>query len=173
MSHAPDAPATTAMRDDGRPVEVIQAAPGAETIAALRRVLHRLRVDQKVMPWEIAVLTGARMEESLVWRERRFGNEVLWNGQVDDAGKSLGLAASAVPQPPTDAIVCDTIRRFKGLERSVIILCELAPADPKFDRLLYVGSSRAGQHLVVIGSTEVGEGTVREIYRDLRGEDCR
>ena len=127
MSHAPDAPTTYPMREDGRAVEVIEAAPGAETIDALRRVLHRLRVDEKVMPWEIAVLTGARMEESLVWRERRFGNEVLWNGQVDDAGKSLGLAASAVPEPPSDAIVCDTIRRFKGLERPVIVLVRARP----------------------------------------------
>lgn len=153
MSHAPDATATTAMREDGRSVELIEAAPGAETIEALRRVLHRLRVDEKVAPWQIAVLTGARMEESLVWRQRTFGNEVLWNGQIDDAGKSLGLAASLVPEAPTDAIICDTIRRFKGLERPVIILVELKPDDAKLERLLYVGASRATQHLIVIAPT--------------------
>jgi hypothetical protein len=151
MSHAPDATATYPMREDGRSVELIEAEPGAETIDALRRVLHRLRVDEKVAPWQIAVLTGARMEESLVWRQRTFGNEVLWNGQIDDAGKSLGLAASAVPEAPSDAIACDTIRRFKGLERPVIILVELKPDDKKLERLLYVGASRATQHLIVIG----------------------
>jgi hypothetical protein len=151
MSHAPDATATTPMREDGRSVELIEAEPGAETIEALRRVLHRLRVDEKVAPWQIAVLTGARMEESLVWRQRTFGNEVLWNGQIDDAGKSLGLAASAVPEAPSDVVVCDTIRRFKGLERPVIILVELKPGDSRLERLLYVGASRATQHLIVIG----------------------
>ena len=54
-------------------------------------MLHRLRVDEGVRPWEIAVLVGGSLEDSAVWKERRFGNEVLWNGQVDDAGRSLGL----------------------------------------------------------------------------------
>ena len=82
--------------------------------------------------------------------QRRFGNEVLWNGAVDDAGRTLGLAAADVPTLPSDAILCDSIRRFKGLERPVIVLVELKPDDPRLDRLLYVGASRARQHLVVI-----------------------
>lgn len=53
-------------------------------------------------------------------------------------------------------ILCDTIRRFKGLERPVIILVELGTNDADMpDRLLYVGGSRARQHLAVIGSLEV------------------
>jgi len=151
MGHAPDASETVPLREDGRAVEVIEAEPGAPTLDALRRVLHRLRVDEGVRPWEIAVLVGGSLEDSAVWRERRFGNEVLWNGQVDDAGKSLGLAASAVPEPPSDVIVCDSIRRFKGLEKPVVVLVELKPEDERLERLLYIGSSRARQHLVVIG----------------------
>jgi ATP-dependent exoDNAse (exonuclease V) alpha subunit len=53
-------------------------------------------------------------------------------------------------------ILFDTIRRFKGLERPVIVLVELGGAEAKMlDRLLYVGASRARQHLVVIGTSEV------------------
>ncbi|MBA2382774.1 MAG: NERD domain-containing protein [Chloroflexi bacterium] len=152
MGHAPDAPPTTVVRADGRPVERIEAAPGAETIEALRVVLHRLRADEHVPPWQIAVLTGARLEESEVWRQRKYGNEVLWNGQVDDAGRNTGVGARAVVETPSDAILCDSIRRFKGLERPVVILVELDAADPRAERLLYVGASRATQHLVVIGS---------------------
>jgi hypothetical protein len=131
-------------------VELIEAEPGAPTLEALRRVLHRLRVDEGVRPWEIAVLVGGSLEDSAVWKERRFGNEVLWNGQVDDAGRSLALAAAAVPEAPTDVIVCDSIRRFKGLEKPVVVLVELRPDDERLERLLYIGSSRARQHLVVI-----------------------
>ena len=54
-------------------------------------------------------------------------------------------------------ILCETIRRFKGLERPVVVLVELDPADPRLDRLLYVGASRARQHLVVIGPAAVLE----------------
>ncbi len=157
MSHAPDASATVPLREEGRAVELIEAAPGAPTLSALRKVLHRLRVDEGVRPWEIAVLVGGSLEDSAVWKERRFGNEVLWNGQVDDAGKTIGLAASAVPAQPSDAILCDSIRRFKGLEKPVIVLVELRPDDERLERLLYIGSSRARQHLVVIAPP----GTIR------------
>ncbi|MBA2719831.1 MAG: AAA family ATPase [Chloroflexi bacterium] len=151
-AHAPDAPPTVALREEGRPVERIEAAAGAETVEALRKVLHRLTVDEDVRPWDIAVLVGGSLEDSAIWAVpgHRFGNAVLWNGQVDDAGRNLGLAARDVPDEPPDVIVCDSIRRFKGLERAVIVLCELKANDPRLARLLYVGGSRAKQHLVVI-----------------------
>ncbi len=53
-------------------------------------------------------------------------------------------------------ILCDTIRRFKGLGRPVIILVELSTKDmPMLDKLLDVGGSRARQLGVVIGSSAV------------------
>ena len=171
--------APLALRQDGREPEFIEVdelqadgsladgsvADGSlaegprSTVAALRKVLHRLRVEEEVRPWEIAVLTGARLEASAVWQApgRRFGNEVLGNPAVDDAGRNVGLAAHLVPPLPTDVILCDTIRRFKGLERPVIVLVELDPTDTRLDRLLYVGASRARQHLVVIASKAVLE----------------
>ena len=113
------------------------------------------------------MLTGQSLEHSVVWRQRRFGNEVLWNGQVDEAGHALGLAAADVPRQPTDVILCDSIRRFKGLERPVIVLVELAP-DSRLPRMVYVGASRATQHLVVLAP--------RELLRDFAspsGETAR
>ena len=52
-------------------------------------------------------------------------------------------------------VLCDSIRRFKGLERPVIVLVELQADDPQAGRLLYVGASRARQHLVVIAPPAV------------------
>jgi hypothetical protein len=147
-----------ALRHDGRKPELIEADGPQATIKALQKVLHRLRVDEGVKPWDIAVLTGARLEDSPVWHVagRQFGNEVLGNPAVDGAGRSLGAAAQDVPDLPDDVILCDTIRRFKGLERPVIILVELGTNDLNMlDRLLYVGGSRARQHLVVIGQRDV------------------
>ena len=151
---AGDGLSAEALRQDGRKPELIEADGPQATIKALQKVLHRLRVDEGVKPWDMAVLTGARLEDSPVWHVpgRRFGNEVLGNPAVDDSGRSLGAAAQDVPELPDDVILCDTIRRFKGLERPVIILVELSANDAKMlDRLLYVGGSRARQHLVVIG----------------------
>ena len=45
----------------------------------------------------------------------------------------------------------------EGLEKPVIVLVELRADDPRLERLLYVGASRARQHLVVIAPQAVLE----------------
>jgi hypothetical protein len=146
-----------ALRTDGREPEVIEVDGPAETNEALRRVLHRLRSEEGVRPWEIAVLTGKRIEASDIWRQRTFGNEVLWNGNVDDAGRVLALRADQVPPQPDDTILFDSIRRFKGLERPVIVVVELPYDDARLERLLYVAISRARQHIVLLVTTELAK----------------
>jgi hypothetical protein len=146
-----------ALREGGRPPEIIEVATPEETLEAMRTLLYRLRDDERVRPWEIAVLTGVSLDKSDVWRQRVFGNEVLWNGQVDDAGRPNGLPADQVALQPDDAILCDSIRRFKGLERPVVILTELRADDERLRRLLYVGMSRTLQHLVLVVSPEVAQ----------------
>lgn len=147
--HGPDE--VVAWREDGLEPEIIEAAPGRPTVEAVRRVLHRLTVEEGVRPWQIAVLVGGSLASSAVWRERRFGSVVLWNANYDAAGRSLGLAADEVPEEPPDVTACDSIRRFKGLERDVIVLCELPTSGEWLDELLYVGITRAKGHLVVVG----------------------
>lgn len=147
----------SALREDGRRPEVIVADEGPVTIAALRRLLHRLVREEQVAPWRIAVLSGRSHSESEVWRQGRFGDQVLWNGNYDAEGRSLGLSADQVVEQPTDTILFDTIRRFKGLEREIVVLVELRAEDPRLERLLYVGISRARHHLVVIAPPAVAE----------------
>jgi nuclease-like protein/AAA domain-containing protein len=142
---------SVARRLDGRKPELIKAEGDRETIDALRGVLHRLVRVEGVAPGSIAVLTGVGLEQSAIWRQRQFGNEVLWNGAYDDAGRLLGLQAEQVPNPPKDVVLCESIRRFKGLERPVVIFLEVPRDDPeRLDRFLYIASSRAIQHLVAI-----------------------
>jgi len=62
-------------------------------------VLHRLVQVEGVAPGSIAVLSGVGLEKSAVWKHRRYGNQVLWNGAVDDAGRLLGLAAVWLVSP--------------------------------------------------------------------------
>ncbi len=82
---------------------------------------------------------------------------MLGNPAYDDAGHHLGLPAHLAPPLPDDVILCETIRRFKGLEKPVIVLVELREDDKRLDRMLYVGASRARQHLVVIAPAGVLE----------------
>ncbi len=128
------------------------AAPGSATVDAVRRHLHRLVHDEGVRPWDVAVLSGTSSARSLVWRQRRFGNLELWNGAVDADGVSLGYAAAEVPEEPKDdgVVLFETVRRFKGLERPVVILCELPAEGRRVDELLYTALTRATAHLVVV-----------------------
>ena len=51
--------------------------------------------------------------------------------------------------------VFETIRRFKGMEREVVVLVELPTEGDRLDELLYVGLTRATTELVVIAPPEV------------------
>ena len=145
-----DAAEIEVYREEGLPAEIVEATPGAATVEALRKILHRLSVEEQVPSFRIAVLSGRSAPESDVWRARRFGNSVLWNEALDDDGRSLGLPPEQVPDEPDDVVLFETIRRFKGLEREVIVLCELPEEAGRLDELLYVGLTRATTHLVVI-----------------------
>ena len=137
-------------REEGLPAEIVVAEPGAETVEAVRKTLHRLIVDEQVPEFRIAVLSGATPTKSDVWRKRRFGNATLWNEAIDDEGRSKGLPPEQVPDEPGDVVLFETIRRFKGLERDVIVLCELPEDAGRLDELLYVGLTRATTHVVAV-----------------------
>jgi superfamily I DNA/RNA helicase len=139
----------SALRETGRRHTVITAEPGDETLEALRKALHRLIEDERVSPWRIAVLSGVSAPVSAAWRRRRFGNAVLCNSALRDDGSSKGLAPEDVPDEP-DEVLFETIRRFKGMERDVVILVELPVTGDRLDELLYVGLTRATTELVVI-----------------------
>ena len=131
---------------------VVVAGPGRETVEAVRRELHRLLHVEHVRSWDVAVLSGGSAARSEVWARRRFGNAVLWNGSIRDDGSSRGLAPEDVPdEPPDDGVVrFETVRRFKGLERPVIILCELPTEGDRLDELLYSALTRPTTELVVV-----------------------
>lgn len=112
----------------------------------LGRVLHHLVHGDKLRLADIAVLTGrsltlATKAATCLRGVDRAGSFRLHLGWPDEEG----------------AVLVESVRRFKGLERSAIVLVELE------DRLddpaaLYVALSRARNVLVVIGRPEVEAG---------------
>ncbi|MBF6605170.1 MAG: NERD domain-containing protein/DEAD/DEAH box helicase [Chloroflexi bacterium] len=142
------------LRETGRRHTIITAEPGDATREALRTTLHRLVVDEQVPPWKIAVLSGEKATASAVWHQRRYGNAVLVNEAIEADGRSKGLPPEDVPDEP-DEVLFETIRRFKGMEREVIILVELPTEGDHLDELLYVGLTRATTELVVIAPPEL------------------
>lgn len=119
-------------------MEVHTYRSGDELRHHVHRALERLR-DEGVPAEEIAVLTlvGKRAQGIL--------NDDMTTDWPPQAGK----------------VYCSTVHAFKGLERSVIILAGIEQWMLKnwqdVERLLYVGSSRARNHLVVVMSDNAAQ----------------
>jgi hypothetical protein len=103
----------------------------------LQDVLRRLTEDEKVPGDEIAVLTARSLSKNSL-----IDSSVLEGPRMTDTWP-----------PPPDQIYCTTIYDFKGLERAVVVLVDVHKWPREWDemvKLLYVGCSRARNHLIVL-----------------------
>lgn len=119
----------------GRPVEVLPYLDVASLKRSLSRTLHRLVVEEDVPPQDIVILTPKSRQRSALWRLAPLGNWNLTDQWTMTSGE----------------IFCTTVHAFKGLESPVVILAEIEPyAARDLEMILYVGSSRACNHLVIL-----------------------
>ncbi|MBA2278066.1 MAG: AAA family ATPase [Chloroflexia bacterium] len=125
---------------EGRPPVVVDVAPGEE-VAALRKVVHTLVVEEGVPLDDLVVLTPRGSKTSRLPEGARLGNFTLTWG---DGGP--------------DALRCRSIQAFKELERPVVILAEpeRAHAASRIP-LLHVALSRAQHQLIILGALPPGE----------------
>lgn len=125
---------------EGREPEFLLATSIREQARELSRVLHRLIRDESVAPGAIAVLVSSR----------RAVPELVQDGRIG------AFEVTFAPGDPRDRVLVESVTRFKGLERDVVILARLDPVEYcEYGPMLHVGASRARQHLVVIGDQEV------------------
>ena len=104
--------------------------------AGIERFITELVKKEKVEPNQIAVLTRRSRERSH-WKTPPHHRGV-W-------ASTWELADSA------DKVIVSTVHAFKGLERPVVIVCELKDVDlDEQKELLYVAFSRAREYLVVV-----------------------
>lgn len=113
----------------GEPVRWISADLRA-VAREVEKQLNRLIVEDGVPARDIAVLTGCAVEAG-PFAEGRIGR----------------YAAAPADAPQAEAVILDSVRRFKGLDRPVVILCAM---ENDCD-LAYVGLSRARSLLIVVG----------------------
>jgi superfamily I DNA/RNA helicase len=109
---------------------------GTNERLGVEALIDELVGTQDVRPEHIALLTR-RSRERGAWSNppRRRAWSATWE---------LKEAA--------DKVLCATVHGFKGLERPVVIVCELQDVDPEDEtELLYVAFSRARTHLIVVG----------------------
>jgi hypothetical protein len=129
---------------EGRPVEILGYSDDEELARLLAIVLHNLVEGEQVPLEDIVVLTPAGKAKSPL-RAR---------GSVD------GFRLSDDVEPGT--VLTSSVHAFKGLERPVVILAELGSKHAEdVGRYLYVGGSRARDHLIVLAAEPVA----RELRR--------
>ena len=145
---------------EGSAVEYIETDKAADTVAlqsVLAELVKKITGKEKVKTSDIVILTGKRRDNSLL------------SGVTELAGCPLTTRTDSA------GIVFTSIRRFKGMERAVVILIELDELveenclldglksrlsneiDPHSlaQGLLYVGLSRAQSYLYVVGTKSV------------------
>jgi len=119
----------------GREVEIVYYDLAHPLRATLQATLLQLTQDERIPTAEIAVLTPLR-ERSQLWQQ-----------------SPVEIPLTSTWPPPPNQVYCTTIYDFKGLESAVIVLAELEGWLGEFvdlEPLLYVGCSRARNHLVVL-----------------------
>jgi hypothetical protein len=132
----------------GRPVGVRTYAYLGGLKRALRRVLHRLITEENVPTEDIVILTPKGWERSKLWGLGPVGNFTLADQRPTGSGE----------------IFCSTVHSFKGLESPVVILAEIGPsAAQDLEPILYVGCSRACNHLFVLASTRLSEDVMQRL----------
>jgi len=128
----------TAKGPEGRAVEIHDYANTSELKQLLRKQLHHLINEEGLYPEDIVVLTPNAPEKSALWGLGQLGNFRLvdfWGGSSE--------------------IFCTTINQFKGLESPVVILAEVDLNESESSQTrLYVGASRARNHLIVLNQKQ-------------------
>lgn len=126
----------TSRGPEGRPVEIVSYEDDSVLRVALQNLLRKLVSEAKIPTDEITILTPLSKGKSGLWGPVTRG--------------SIALTESWPTAP--NQVYCTTIHGFKGLERSVIILAEIARAGnyENLQMLLYVGASRARNQLYVL-----------------------
>lgn len=140
----------------GRPIELIDIG---NPMQLRRRLLKRLDelvfdADHKVPSDQIVVLTPFARDgkASQIW------------GQASP--RSLALT-DTTPVPP-GKIYCSTVQSFKGLEAAVVVLAEFERWSQGLDdikRLLYVASSRARNHLIILLTDDASD-ELRALFKE-------
>ncbi len=127
----------------GRPVEVLSYKNEQDLARLLTLVLKNLEGEGIALD-DVAILTPGRRNESAIRKRDRVNGYELSNRE----------------RPGT--VLTVNVHGFKGLERPVVILAEVEGLErDDLASYLYVGGSRARDHLIVLAA----EPTAREVRR--------
>jgi hypothetical protein len=134
---------TSPPETEGLPVECEVAKTLTAQTWAIQRILNRLVLQERVPAGEVAILVADPPHKATYY-------DALCGLPLP-----AGLAWSQEDHYAERSVLVETVGRFKGLERGVIILWVDGRGEASDgNEILYVGSSRAKSVLYVVGSSE-------------------
>jgi hypothetical protein len=122
----------------GQDIEFISAETETEIRERLSEKVTDLIRNESANPGDIAILTESKSQFDL----------------IAPKGKISGYKCQPCETFTENAIVLDTIRRFKGLENMTVIIIISAPMFLE-EELFYIAFSRARAQLIILGTNEL------------------
>ena len=131
---------------EGRAPNLYDYSTEQEFRKRLGAVLQKIVGQERVPTDQVVILTQHAPQQTLLWKRPMVGSWQLTEQWPPASGE----------------VYATTIHQFKGLESPIVILAELTPSSQQdLDTLLYVGCSRARNHLILLVSADLSG--------DLRG----
>ena len=132
--------------------DLIEINDRNEQIAKITEIIDKLVKKEKVLPKNIAVIydgsirAPSRSDPSLTTEIKKRGLGVVSAEEYSEP---------YIDKSKENCITLDSIRRFKGLEKTVIIVTNLDEINRETVKNLYTGLSRARAHLIIITNKNV------------------
>ena len=131
----------------GKSVEEITCTTGTEVVRVVGELIDRLVVKEGIRPDRIAIVATRTLKNSPFAGGHRAGRFRLLN--LDDSRSWKSRPSSLGGS--TGHVVFDTLHRFKGLERDIVILLDLPSEGGSItSRHRYAAASRAKHLLIVV-----------------------
>lgn len=119
---------------EGEKVEWIKVRHSKQAYAKASSLIAELVKSKQLSPSDIAVLTGLARDKCSLFKNTTIGGCWITNAEQ---------------RPDVGHVICDTVRRFKGLDAKCVILVDIDSLIE--DELIYVALSRGSLLLYVIG----------------------
>lgn len=140
VAHLPEDTKPVSRAPEGREAEEHLYVDARDLHKRLAVVLHQLVSEEKVRPEEIVILTQRKIERTALGERPNIGNWKLTKQWP----------------PGANEVFVTTIYQFKGLESPIVILAEISESkNQNLETLLYVGCSRARNHLIVLAPEQM------------------
>ena len=140
------------IENHGEKPQLLEVNDRNDQITKVTEIINKLVNKEKVVPRDIAVIYDGSIKAPSK-NDLSITTEIKKNGF--DVISAEDYSEPYINKSKENCITLDSIRRFKGLEKTVIIVTNLEEITKETVKNLYTGLSRARAHLVIISNKKV------------------